>query len=89
LGKLLISKTALSEKGLLWKRNVQSAKNLTPLLTLNPSTAAVLARRRAAKSSPVKRSFFCLETLTKRTQGILTKNLLSKNPSKNSYGQSW
>jgi hypothetical protein len=36
---------------LVWKRNVDSAKNPTPLLTLSQSTAVMLALRKLAKSS--------------------------------------
>jgi hypothetical protein len=38
-------------QGLVWKRNVQSAKNLTPRLILNQSIAVMLALRKLAKQS--------------------------------------
>jgi hypothetical protein len=38
---------------LLWKRNVQSAKQSTPHLTLNPSIAAMPAPRKLAKQSKI------------------------------------
>jgi hypothetical protein len=60
------------DRVLVWKRNVDPAKNRTPLLTLSRSFVVMLALRRLAKSSRLaqlgKFQIFCFFVNYKKSQ---------------------